>query len=600
MKTESGQALPLETAAVWADEPAPESPKRGRNELKLIIGLAALVMLVIVGGCGWFYWTGLKALRTQAAQVVDKMPARSQEGVAHYVDRVGQWARQTTEISVAGGIAVLLVSALGGIWWHRRMMERSLHISHEFGQRMGHLQGRLADVTITEESTRKEILELQERLHQLSHTHSALQNELTQRKQAERSLAQQTQQLERSKDVLEMHVKARTQELEKLQRRNELILNSAGEGICGFDLQGRTTFVNPAAARISGWRVEEMIGKTEEEIFYPRKHRGNDKGTGLEKTEQGGFRPEQAFYRKDGSRFPVEYVRTPIRENARTVGTVVMFKDITERKLSEDALAHKAAELARSNAELEQFAFVASHDLQEPLRKIQAFGDRLKLKCDAAKLEEGRDYLDRMQSAAARMQTLINDLLTFSRIISAKQPFVPVDLGAITKEVLGDLEVRIEKTCAQVKVGQLPTIDADPTQIRQLLQNLIGNALKFQQPDALPIVKVDAQILSRNEIQAKAVVPNPPPSLDPEDKFCVLTVEDNGIGFEEQYLEKIFAVFQRLHGRSEYEGTGVGLAVCRRITDRHGGLITARSKLGEGSTFIVILPVRHTRPEETK
>src|SRR5207247_1482698 len=195
------------------------------------------------------------------------------------------------------------------------------------------------------------------------------------------------------------------------------------------------------------------------------------------------------FFRKDGSTFPVEYVRSPIMEREKLRGAVVIFKDITERKSTEDALARKAAELARSNAELEQFAYVASHDLQEPLRKIQAFGDRLKSKCDAVQLQEGRDYLERMQSAAARMQTLINDLLTFSRIISTTQPFVQVDLGAVTKEVLTDLEVRIEQTKAKVEVGPLPTIEADPLQIRQLLQNLLGNALKFQPPNAHPVIK---------------------------------------------------------------------------------------------------------------
>jgi light-regulated signal transduction histidine kinase (bacteriophytochrome) len=215
-------------------------------------------------------------------------------------------------------------------------------------------------------------------------------------------------------------------------------------------------------------------------------------------------------------------------------------------------------------------------------------------------LDEGKDYLERMQSAAARMQTLINDLLTFSRIIRAAQPFMPVALEAVTKEVLGDLEVRIEKSSAQVQVGRLPTIEADPTQMRQLLQNLIGNALKFQAAGASPIIKVDAQLVTRDQIQEDAVFPKPPPTAKPDDKFCVLTVQDNGIGFEEQYLEKIFAVFQRLHGRAEYEGTGVGLAVCRRITDRHGGLITAQSKPGEGSIFIVILPIRQPEEEAAK
>ncbi len=240
---------------------------------------------------------------------------------------------------------------------------------------------------------------------------------------------------------------------------------------------------------------------------------------------------------------------------------------------------------------------MASHDLQEPLRKIQAFGDRLKIKCEAVNLEEGRDYLERMQNAAARMQTLINDLLTFSRVISSSQPFVPVDLGGVTKEVLVDLEHRIEKTGAQVILGKLPTIEADPTQMRQLMQNLIGNALKFQTPNAVPTIKINAQLVNRDQIRENAVFTNPPPTASPDDKFCVLTVEDNGIGFEEQYLEKIFAVFQRLHGRGEYEGTGVGLAVCRRITDRHGGLITAQSKPGEGSTFIIIIPMHQPRIE---
>jgi len=182
------------------------------------------------------------------------------------------------------------------------------------------------------------------------------------------------------------------------------------------------------------------------------------------------------------------------------------------------------------------------------------------------------------------MQTLINDLLTFSRVISTTTPFVPVDLAVVTKEVLTDLEVRIEQSKAKVEVGALPLIDADPLQMRQLLQNLIGNALKFQPPNAQPIVRINAQVQKRSFASGET---------DSVDEICELTIEDNGIGFEEKYTEKIFAVFQRLHGRTEYEGTGVGLAVCRRITDRHGGTITAKSKLSEGATFTVALPVKH-------
>jgi light-regulated signal transduction histidine kinase (bacteriophytochrome) len=227
--------------------------------------------------------------------------------------------------------------------------------------------------------------------------------------------------------------------------------------------------------------------------------------------------------------------------------------------------------------------------LQEPLRKIQAFGDRLKTKCDAVNLQEGRDYLDRMQSAAARMQALINDLLTFSRVISSQQPFVEVDLNTVIKGVLSDLEVRIEQTKAVLQVGVLPGIEADPLQMRQLFQNLISNALKFQPAGQQPVLEIHAEVIKGQFAGT--------PEEDPYAEQCQITIRDNGIGFEEKYLDKIFAVFQRLHGRNEFEGTGVGLAVCRRITDRHGGVITARSQLGQGATFIVTVPVRRPNTE---
>ena len=285
------------------------------------------------------------------------------------------------------------------------------------------------------------------------------------------------------------------------------------------------------------------------------------------------------FYRKDGSCLPVEFVKTPINENGLMIGAVLIFKDITERKRVEETIAQRTDELTRSNAELEQFAFVASHDLQEPLRKIQAFGDRLVTKVGQSLPQEAHDYLQRMQNAAARMSTLINDLLTFSRVIRRSDPLVPVDLSAVARGVLSDLEVRIEKSGAIVDIGELPTLDADPMQMHQLLLNLISNALKFQPAGAKPEVTIRSRKFNTSS----------------GEQHCEITVEDNGIGFEEKYMDKIFAVFQRLHGRSEYEGTGVGLAVCRRITDRHHGTITARSQLGQGSTFIVTLPIKQSQ-----
>ena len=239
-------------------------------------------------------------------------------------------------------------------------------------------------------------------------------------------------------------------------------------------------------------------------------------------------------------------------------------------------------ELMRSNEELQQFAYIASHDLQEPLRKIQAFGDRLKVKYSDTLNEQGIDYLERMQSAAQRMQVLINDLLSLSRVTTKSQRFVTVDLNKVVKEVLSDLEIRIQQTKGRVEVDNLPTIDADPLQMRQLIQNLMSNALKFHPKEEAPVIKIYSQSIN-NHIQ-------PPSNFSPVSDTYEIVVEDNGIGFDEKYLDRIFNVFQRLHSRSEYEGTGMGLAICRKIVEQHNGSITAYSQLGQGAKFIVTLP----------
>lgn len=262
-------------------------------------------------------------------------------------------------------------------------------------------------------------------------------------------------------------------------------------------------------------------------------------------------------------------------------------EDITGRKAAQEKLEKFAAQLEQNNRELQDFAYVASHDLQEPLRKVRAFGDRLKGKHGHLLPDDGRDYLERMLNAAGRMQTLIEDLLSFSRVSTRAQPFVLVDLNRIAREVVGDLEIRIEQTQGRVEIADLPALEAEPTQMRQLLQNLIGNALKFRRPDVPPVVKVSARMLARNDDSAKKTV-------KPAPRLCELRVEDNGIGFDEKYLDRIFTVFQRLHGRGEYEGTGVGLAICRKIALRHGGDITAHSQPGHGSTFVVTLPLQQS------
>jgi PAS domain S-box-containing protein len=504
-----------------------------------------------------------------------------------WLSRLGLSASEVATFSGAiGGGSLFLLGVLFLFWYRtcQRRLEDMLDHWEVDSRKLMEVMQNLQQSQLERHRLTEEIRKLttdfdhrvEDRHKELSKACEKLQAELNERKHAEKALAQQAQELGRSKDVLELHVQARTQELQKLQKRNESILNSAGEGIYGLDLQGRTTFVNPAAAKMTGWSVDELIGKPESEVFCKAP------ATGVA-AAQNAAPGEQIFFRKDGSTFPVEYVRSPIMEKDRLVGAVVMFKDITERKRTHDALARKAAELARSNAELEQFAYVASHDLQEPLRKIQAFGDRLKTKLEALGVQDGREFLERMQSAAARMQRLINDLLTFSRVISKSQPLVTVDLNQVTKEVLSDLEVRIEQTKAHIDVGELPTIQADPMQMRQLLQNLIGNALKFQPPSGKPQIRIAGQTV-RKPFNGEAAGGS-------EQEVCELSIKDNGIGFDERYGEKIFGMFQRLHGRNEYEGTGVGLAVCRRIADRHGGTISAKGKPGEGATFTVTLPL---------
>ncbi|MGH7237520.1 MAG: sensor histidine kinase, partial [Candidatus Saccharimonadales bacterium] len=241
-------------------------------------------------------------------------------------------------------------------------------------------------------------------------------------------------------------------------------------------------------------------------------------------------------------------------------------------------------QLSRSNQELQDFAYVASHDLQEPLRKIQAFGNLLEEEF-GDQLADGRDYLNRMRGAAARMNVLIEDLLSFSRVETQGRTFDEVNLNTVAQEVTGDLEARLLETGGRIQLSKLPVIVADATQMRQLMQNLVANALKFSRSGVKPIAKIY--------------------STATKDKNGIIIeqrifVEDNGIGFDLKYLDKIFTVFQRLHGRGTYEGTGIGLAVCRKIAERHGGNITAKSKPSHGATFIVSLPIKPDKGTTSK
>jgi len=255
--------------------------------------------------------------------------------------------------------------------------------------------------------------------------------------------------------------------------------------------------------------------------------------------------------------------------------------DIDERKRTEDQLRASSVSLLQSNRELEDFATVASHDLQEPLRKVHSFVGCLRDEQSAVLSVDGLNYLDRIQNAAARMTTLVSDLLEFSRVSSQAKPFTAVDLNEVLMGVISDLEVRLAETGGRVQMTELPIVASDSFQMRQLLQNLIGNALKFRKKDEPAVVRISAEIIDATDARG----------VTTPEAACRLSVTDNGIGFDEKYLDRIFKIFQRLHGRGDYEGTGIGLAICRRIVERHAGTITARSRPGEGATFIVTLPL---------
>lgn len=250
---------------------------------------------------------------------------------------------------------------------------------------------------------------------------------------------------------------------------------------------------------------------------------------------------------------------------------LLAISDVTAQKLAEERLAAYARQLERSNRELEEFAQVASHDLQEPLRKVQAFADLLVREHGGDLPPPARGYLDSIVAAAGRMRALINALLALSRVTTRARPFVRVELAALVGEVLADLGEAIAGSGAAVEVGELPAVDGDPAQLRQVFQNLIGNSLKFRLAGTPPEIRVRAEAVREG--------------------WTAVRVADNGIGFEEKYLDRIFLPFERLHTRADYPGTGMGLAIARKVAERHGGTLTARSGPGEGAVFELTLPL---------
>jgi PAS domain S-box-containing protein len=352
---------------------------------------------------------------------------------------------------------------------------------------------------------------------------------------------------------------AAAEKLRESEARFRAVAETARDAIVSTDAVGHITYWNSAAEVMFGYTSDEAIGMPTVALLA-----ASDMPAPF--PEAG----EVLCRRKTGDVFPVDYSLASWESGGETVFTAIV-RDITSRRRAEDELQRAAERLEVSNRELEEFAYVASHDLQEPLRKVVAFGSRLAGRDEVRRDLAARDDLERMMSATARMQQLIDDLLTLSRVSTGVDALRRVDLNQVVAGVLETLDLLIAQTNARVTVADLPNVMADASHMAQLFQNLLTNALKFQPAGGTPVVTITADSDSRGPM-------------------VKIIVTDNGIGFDQNYLRKIFQPFQRLHGRGEYPGTGMGLAICRRIVERHGGSITASGTPGKGASFEIELP----------
>jgi two-component system sensor histidine kinase/response regulator len=360
-------------------------------------------------------------------------------------------------------------------------------------------------------------------------------------------------------------------ELEASQRHHRII-ETALDAFIGMDAHGLVTDWNAQAERTFGWSRADVLGRSFADMMIPHRDRDTH-ADGLWQFATTGEGPvlnrriEITALHRDGHEFPIELAICPI-DWADTHHFAAFVRDVTERRQAQQALARKVDELARSNAELEQFAYVASHDLQEPLRMVASYTQLLARRYQGRLDADADEFIGFAVDGAARMQTLIQDLLAYSRLSTRGQSFTATDATAACDAALRNLRGALAETKGVVSVEPLPTVLADSTQLTQLLQNLIGNAIKYCD-HRTPKITVAAR---RDGDQA------------------VFSVNDNGIGIEPQYFDRIFQMFQRLHTRDSYSGTGIGLALCRKIVERHGGRIWVESRLGEGSTFLFTIP----------
>ena len=348
-------------------------------------------------------------------------------------------------------------------------------------------------------------------------------------------------------------------------------LKSAMVGVIIANLEGKINFVNPAFLNIFRYKDQnEVIGKNAADLFSPQKVRKfADLTAVIDKVK--GDREEFNVNREDGSVFSVEVSCSNVTDKAgNIIGRMAFFADVTERKRIRKKLMTTLVELKRSNTDLQQFAYVASHDLQEPLRMVASYTQLLEKRYKDKLDKDAKEFIQFAVDGALRMQTLINDLLSYSLVGARRKTVKPTDCHSVLDQVIANLSVTIEQNNVIITNDDLPTVMADASQMHELFKNLVSNAIKFRSEHA-PRIHISAK-QDRNK--------------------WLFSVQDNGFGIDPQYKDKIFLIFQRLHSKEEYPGTGIGLAICKRIVERHGGKIWVDSNVGKGSTFYFTLPLK--------
>jgi PAS domain S-box-containing protein len=390
-----------------------------------------------------------------------------------------------------------------------------------------------------------------------------------------------------------------TQRLKEIEHQYQTLTNALPLIIFSLDHEGRLIYANEWLKRFTGYSIDQLNHNGWRTVVHPEDYDAFailmnphlPQGASVVKTQcRIRHRGEEDYYWHMASVSPL------YDEGGKLLYWIGYIVDINAQKLVEEtlldnkelketqhrlkqhqvALEKNISELARSNRELQEFAYVASHDLQEPARKLSFYSDYLVSKYESVLDEKGMDYLLNMQSASRRMRSLINDLLAFAQVEQRGLKLKPINLNQVTHEVLQDLEMTIEERGATVNIEPMPLIEADENMLHQLFENLLSNAIKYSQEGVKPVVNVWAE---------------------QEDNALQIQIQDNGIGFDEKYLPQMFTLFQRLHSSEKYSGTGLGLAICQKIVALHHGSITARSRVGEGSTFVITLPITQAKGE---